>query len=551
MIHASSCWRPAGLVLMGLLSAGCHHGSTAADGGPSDACSLGAPLPLAYLANTPPLQPVRVVDVTGETHARMLLARTLQGIVNRTAVRIYLSDDVDSENGASMLGVESHQHWLSEFQQQHLITVAATGKLDDALKAFASEIKGYLLVSEAEPWGIEAATTEAGPRAAVVATADTAPGLEGMGFQQLDNLVGRWATASACYADQTKKVGTLGFPGMAIMSSHDHQPRDFLIQQGVVSVAGYPFTPDWADVQAALAKVPPGVPLYGYPARTGEEELQAVTEFSAAGDILIASDSTPNLSFYQAVHPSRLTRPPVVDTSVDCASAELNVVVGLSDGDNLVVPISRYPTSKYWLSPDRGRIPLAWSISGGLAAIAPAVFDYYARTIAPNDELVMMIGAGYAYGSQMPNSDWFYGESFQEMQAQGVRVLWLFDPTEQGSGYYTWQARGAQALGCGSLAGLLDGYYPALIYPDAPASEVVGSVPIIRATGGYADHPQQIADRIRAALALPRAQRPPVVFFSAAIWSNDVPTLVAALTPLEAQGVRFLSASAGVKCVRR
>lgn len=50
---------------------------------------------------------------------------------------------------------------------------------------------------------------------------------------------------------------------------------------------------------------------------------------------------------------------------------------------------------------------------------------------------------------------------------------------------------------------------------------------------------------------MPRTSRPPVAFFSAAAWTNDVPGLVDALTPLENDGVRFVSASAGMSCVSR
>jgi hypothetical protein len=49
---------------------------------------------------------------------------------------------------------------------------------------------------------------------------------------------------------------------------------------------------------------------------------------------------------------------------------------------------------------------------------------------------------------------------------------------------------------------------------------------------------------------MPKAMRPHVAFYSAAAWSNPVSGLVAALTPLQAQGVSFLSASAGVQCAK-
>jgi hypothetical protein len=530
----------------------------APDGGPSDAgppdagaCTSdgGAPAPVPYATQIPPREGLWVLDITGETSSREIIARTLQGAVNRSKARIYIVDD--DANPASSADVKAaNLHWLAVYQDQLGISPTGMGNLDAALAAFAPELEGYFLVDEQEPWSINAAITDAGTRKVVLATMDDVAALQGVGLTQLDSYVGRWADGTDCYLELAKRVTTANQPAFAVMNTDRRRLRDFLVQQGIVSLAGFTDAPEWAGVTAALARSPQGVPIYGYTATTAVEEANSVTDISQAGDVLVASDSTGNLSYHMAARPKAITRPPPVDTSVDCASAELNVVVGLSDGDNLVVSTLLYPTTSYWLSPDRGKIPIAWSISPSLATLAPTVLDYYTRTVAPNDELVMMIGAGYAYGGFMPNSGWFYGESFAEMEAIGLRVLWLFDPFEMGGGHYSWKTPAEEALACGHIDGLLDGYYPSPVHNGLP-TEVVGGVPVIRAQGAYSDAPADIAAHIQSVLALPKAQRPSVAFYSAAVWSNPVPGLVAALTPLESQGVRFLSASAGVRCAKQ
>jgi hypothetical protein len=501
-----------------------------------------------YRVTAPPLGGIWTLDLTGEPFSRQLLARTLQGVVNRRAARIYIVDDVDDPRSPEE-SEEATRHWLSVYTDDYGLSPLGEGTLDDALAAFASEIDGYLLVSEDEPWTFNAAGTEAGTRAAIVATAADAPALEALGIPALDSFVGRWPDAASCYAELASRVGETAYPGFGVLRTTKVSSRDFFVEQGVVELGGLPGEPEWTAVEDALTTVPPEVAVYGYAAEDGIQELNSVTAFSAAGDVLVPSDSAPNLSFHMAVAPAAITRPPApADADLDCDAAELNVVIGLSDGDNQVVETALYPTSRYWLSPDRGRIPIAWSMSPALATLAPAVIDYYTRTVAPSDELVVMIGAGYAYGSALPDPDWFFGLTIDQMETLGLHVLWLFDPVESGSGDYSWQPTVEAALACGKVDGVLDGYYPPLFH-DAPGDETVGTVPLMRASGAYDDGPDDIADRIRDVLAVPRADRPRVVFYSAAAWTNDVPGLVAALTPLEADGVRFVSASAGMRCV--
>jgi hypothetical protein len=518
--------------------AGADAGTCAADGG--------VPAPVPYATAIPPREGLWVLDITGETSAREIIARTLQGVVNRAKARIYIVDDAPNP-ASSAATQQAERHWLTVYQEELGIVPTATGNLDQALAAFASELEGYYLVSEDEPWSINAAITQAGTHTAVLATADDAPALQALGLQQRGDFVGKWPDGPTCYLELAKNVGGAGKPAFAVMNEDRRRLRDFLVQQNIVALAGFTDAPEWAGVAAALGRVSPDLPIFGYTAESALEELDSVTDISMAGDVLVASDSTGNLSYHMAVRPEAITRPPPVDTAVDCGSAELDVVIGLSDGDNLIVSTGLYPTSAYWLSADRGKLPIAWSISPALATVAPAVLDYYARTIAKDDQLVTMIGAGYAYGSQMPNSGWFYDESFAEMDRLGFRVLWLFDPIEQGSGHYTWKTAAEEALACGRIDGLLDGYYPSPFHGAQP-DEVIGGVPVIRAQGNYSDGPTDIAKEIQTLLAAPKAQRPRVVFYSAAAWSNPIPDLVAALTPLEAQGVRFLSASAGVRC---
>ena len=132
-----------------LLASLCGCGGGATDCHPRPMAS-----PPPYLVAHPPLDTVQVLDLTNETDARRLLARSLQGAVNRTRVRLYLVDSIGWGNVPSPFGPAAHRHWLSVYADQKLITMGNEGSLDDALKQFSSELEGYFLVSEQEPWSI-------------------------------------------------------------------------------------------------------------------------------------------------------------------------------------------------------------------------------------------------------------------------------------------------------------------------------------------------------------------------------------------------------------
>ncbi len=500
-----------------------------------------------YAMVAPPVEGLWVLDLSGETATRQLMGRSLQGVINRDAARIYILDDEDDPSSPEE-SLESAEHWLSLYEDRGVPRIGE-GDLDAALAAFAPELDGYILAADYEPWTLNAATSAAGGLRAIVTTAGEAPNVEVFGLPQLDSVVGRWEDEVACNEALAASVADLDLSRFAMLRTTKLRTRDLFIQQGIPTLGGLEGDPEWAGVQTALASVPAGVAVYGYAAEDGVQELNSVTEISAQGAMLIPSDSAANLSFHLAMAVSNPTLPdPPIDLGLDCEDAELNVVIALSDGDNLVVATSLYPTSRYWLAPQRGTLALNWSISPALATFAPELLDYYVRTKAPEDELVMMIGPGNAYGGELPEPENFFGLGFQQMEALGLHVFWLFDPLESGSGVYSWQPQAEEALRAGVLTGLLDGYYPPLFH-EAADHERVGGVPLLRAVGTDEDTPATIAAQIQALLALPKAERPPVAFFSAAAWSNSVTNLVGALVPLEAQGVRFLSASAGMECV--
>ncbi len=492
-----------------------------------------------FLTTRPPVGPTWVTDLHGSGTAERMMLRTLQGLVNRSSARLYLRDPGDS--GA--------QRWLDEYQARGLVTVAGTLSVAGVLDAFAGEATGYVLATEAEPWTLTAAANIAAVEGAVVATPDLVGSLEARGLTLVDDVRGRWPDAATAYEDVlAAHRDDLPYEGIAVMEPGDAS-WDFTAQQGIPTVFTRPNSPDWTRVLALITASTPGHAVYGYLSDTGDEEVVAVAALSSNGQFLVPTDTSRNLSFHLAVGADRdraeAPEPDVAEVA-PCTPDQLNVVVGVSDGDNLNVPLSRYSRPGGWTSARRGELPLGWSIGPQLAILAPTVWDTYADQAGPNDELVGIIGYGYAAPPLLADPGAFYRESFALMGQLGMRTFWSL-----GGGLETplagaWTVLDG-AAGSGMPDGVLIGYGNGTGVGQAfwsPAGR-----PAFTSGASYDDSPTELASKLRALLARPPADRPLVNFVSASIWTSSLDTLIDALLPLEAEGARFLTPAQAAACM--
>ena len=508
-----------------------------------------------YIVRRPPIGNLYVIDLTGETYENKVLAASLQGIVNRKSARIYLLDG-DSSTNTSIRPWEdtteqaSELFWLNLYKQQYNIKEVWEGNLENALLKFSDDINGYILVSNNEPWTINAGTTIAGITGSLIAFSDQQPLLEAAGIKLKESLIGKWTNSSQCYLDLRQKYyPQMDSPAIAILDPEQYRLRDFLIQQGIFTIFGRPTTNDWPAVKEIIQSLPPNIPVFGYLSLTGEEEFVAITTLSQAGKYLIPTDTTPNLSFHVAVLPyssetkkTRIYQNHLLSTTV-CNPGEVNVTIAISDGDNLAIPLLRYPWSTYWNSSLRGRVPMGWSISPALYTLAPAAMNYYITTTTPQDELIGMLGAGYAFPSFYPDIDFFLSNSFQLIYTLGFPTYWTIDPIAYFQAAPLWDAISRNTVN-GYPSGVLVGYGGTANY-----FLTQKGMPVLMAGNSYADTPQTIAQHITDIINEPASQRPLITFLFASVWSNSYEGLAQALEPFQSQGVHFLLPSEALKCI--
>lgn len=505
----------------------------------------------AMLTTHPALGPTFVVDLAGGSKDRDLLARTLQGVVNKTEARLYV---VDSAPTAEFPGSDAAV--LDIYVGDGLVDVVGRGTLEDALARYAAEVPGYVVADPAVVWSVNVATTIAAANGAVVATPATVPLLDALGIPRLDDVRGRYPNEIVAYfAMAAKYRHRMAYKGLANQRPDLHAARDFYVQQGIFTLYTRPHRPSFVLLTLLTSTFPRGLTYYGYVSDTGPEEIIAVGALSILDQRLIPSDAATNMSFHVAVGadtPRAVPAAPDVSGVAPCTPDTVNVVLGITDGDNVVTSIKQFQQPRFWPSPQRGDLPLAWSMAPGLAVLAPALWDHYVRTASGADDLVGMLGNAYDYPVVNRNGLAFLQESFALMDRLGLRTFWTLEPL----GFSWWPdwylyeaARGSEGpdlflSGYDNLLGLLDDLrQPYLVKRPSGITVMVSQTPT------YGWTAEQHAQSVQDLIDTPAPQRPLVNFFAATNWTVDVDGLVAAMEPLRAQGVRFLTPAEAAACL--
>ncbi len=504
-----------------------------------------------YLTRRPALGALHVIDVAGESFERKVLAATLQGLVNRSEARVYLIHEEPKEVASwkSDDKRDAALFWLEHYREQYGVTKAWEGDLSEAVSLFASEINGYYLVSESEPWTINAATTFASQRGALVAFEAERDLLESAGIGLIESLLGRWGNAAECYLELEQiSRSKMDSRALAMLNPDDDRLRDFLIQQGIMAVYSRPFLDDWDSIGGIVERTPANTPVYGYLSDTGAEEFAAVRALSESSKFLIPSDTTPNLSFHVAVVPEvmptarPLRDPTSTPPAKNCSQGEVNVAIAITDGDNLALPLRRTIQLHSWRSNERGSLPMGWGFSSALPVLAPAVAAYYLSSASNVDEWVAMLGIGYALPTYYSDRDFFLPKSFEKMRETGLSTFWALDIPLYEESAPTWPDFTSKASP-GTPAGVLLGYIGS---GKARSFRTAEGLPVLVAANQYDDTPERIAERIRQVVTQPPSERPPVLFISAHVSYQG---MVDELLPLEEDGVHFLLPSEAFACV--
>jgi hypothetical protein len=131
----------------------------------------------------------------------------------------------------------------------------------------------------------------------------------------------------------------------------------------------------------------------------GPDEEGTVAAASRAGGGVIASDWSQNLDALSAYDVPRLVQRARAPPPPRAAAAAHTAAFLMSDGDNVQWLLGGFATdARFFGSPDRGAVPMGWTISSSLVDLAPAAMRYLYNAATADDTFVGgLSGAASSY----------------------------------------------------------------------------------------------------------------------------------------------------------
>ncbi len=435
---------------------------------------------------------IDVLDVSSCTYAERICAAALQGLVNRTAPRLYLDYGIYDDPAArrtnevfmpdemwygrfrGMLGAQDRRN-LDYYRQEHGASLHEAADLPDLVQKYACELKGCVVWDAAVPDTVNLALMMAGQQNLLPVEAALLPLAAACGLAVREDLRGRFSERVALYRWAFEHLMPGCASGLLACIEPDWQrPEfvDYLVQNKVFiynlssqhkGLGGnllllLAFGPPWLREALftlhldrplrwlALRWLGSHSPEVGlniqiqrsaksdtYPTLFGwhtrrDDELSMMLLLSATGLRLAPAHLASNFSFHAGVKPLG---------STDASPAEnatldekgVYLTFTLSDGDQLMMMSTAELGN--WYSPQRGSVPFNWEVQPLLAELAPALLEKYQRSASSADCLIAgPSGAGYIVPPLAPDLPRYLRDTARLCRAAGIRAAttYVADP---------------------------------------------------------------------------------------------------------------------------
>jgi GxGYxY sequence motif in domain of unknown function N-terminal/GxGYxYP putative glycoside hydrolase C-terminal domain len=415
--------------------------------------------PNASFPRLAPFDELDVLDLSRQPQERHVTVTTLQGLVNRGRPRIYLTGDKTAAQWLPRLGVTTH------VVPDDLTLIAR----------YQSEIKGLVVFDDQQIETINLATTIAGLEGGVVVAPATASLLAAAPYSLpvlADLRENHFPSALAVdqYTFDTYASRTSTRILMGLDPAITDNLRDYIV---ATQAAVFWLDPRVAEEQALLdrflRRMEPQAPYLGW----WKNEQSGVSFTSKYAVPVYAADWSTNLTVFGGG--PRTVRVPAVPPRPPL-EAKIYVAIFMSDGDNLQEDQTLVPLK--WADPNRGTVPVSWTISPALVDVAPVMIDYFWSTATENDVLVSgPSGLGYTYPKDWPVDRFaeYTKRTDAYLKRAGLRVITVW------GGAWTGPQGTAYAQNMPGLLGLTDQT------DGGKVSIVDGRLPVLQFATSYGD----------------------------------------------------------------
>ena len=443
------------------------------------------------------------VQQTGAS-AEMYLFASLKGIVNKTQPRIFSYEGDAFAEGKYTWLQSLGLNWLETADNWSLIT------------KYRSALSGLIVYDPAQTHTINLATMLAKDRNALVASPLLLARLSAAPYNLpvLVDLRGQYTSKLQVYqALYNTYWPTLDHRLLIGLNPDAHKAalREYATATGAAVIWLDPDVPAESTLlNSFLSSMPAGSNYMGW----WPEEGAGVTRASSYGISTIASDWCSNLTLHSGMPRTiNLTSIP----SKPALQNKIYVAFILSDGDNL--QYVEHLMRKLWNNPDRGAVPIGWTLSPAMLDAMPGALNFYWQTATANDNLISgPSGYSYTYPNNFPNQsllDQFVAKTETYNRRAGFRVVTVWNTIIGGINQNVGQSFAANAPSLLGITAQNTGGGLTIYNQSLPGQAL---------SCNYCTNEQAMKDHIASAAAGWNGASPRFIIIQAQPWTDVKPT---------------------------
>lgn len=436
--------------------------------------------------------------------AEMYLFASLKGIVNRTQPRIF------SYEGDAF--AEGQYTWLQSLG----LNWSEPANKWDLITKYRNELSGLIVYDPAQIHTVNLATVLAKDRKALIAAPSLVSRLTSAPYNLpvLLDLRGQFTSKLQVYqALYNTYWPNLDHRLLIGLNPDIHKAalREYATALGLAVI--------WLDPQIAaesqllnsfLSSMPAGSNYMGW----WPDEGPGVERGSIYGITTIASDWATNLTVHSGM-PRTVNLKPIPPKPA--LQNKIYVAFILSDGDNL--QYVEHLMRKLWNNPDRGSVPIGWTLSPAMLDAMPGALNYYWQSSTANDNLISgPSGYGYTYPNSWPSQsllNQFVAKTENYNIRAGFRVITIWNTITGGINQNVGQSFASHAPSTLGLTAQNTGG-GLTIYSN--------SLPGMALSCNYCTNEQAMKDHIASAAAGWNGNSPRFIIIQAQPWQDVTPT---------------------------
>lgn len=434
----------------------------------------------------------------------MYLFASLKGIVNRTQPRIF------SYEGDAF--AEGQYTWLQSLG----LNWSEPADKWDLITKYRSEISGLIVYDPAQIHTVNLATMLAKDRKALIASPSLLSRLTSAPYNLpvLLDLRGQFTSKLQVYQTMYNSYWPNVDHRILIGLNpevHKAALREYATALGAAVIWLDPTVSGESELlNSFLSSMPAGSNFMGW----WPEEGAGVGRASTYGIATIASDWGTNLTMHSGMPRTVNIKPTPPKPALQ---NKIYVAFILSDGDNL--QYVEHLMRKLWNNPDRGSVPMGWTLSPAMLDAMPGALNYYWQTSTANDNLISgPSGYGYTYPNSWPNQsllNQFVAKTDEYNQRAGFRVITVWNTITGGINQSVGQTYAS--------------YAPSLL--GVTAQNTGGGLTIynnklpgMALSCNYCTNEQAMKDHIASAASGWNGTSPRFIIIQAQPWQNVTPT---------------------------